>query len=570
MAGKVPDNTLLSHDLFEGLFARAALATDIELFEEFPSHYVAAAARQHRWARGDWQLLPWIFGKGGNPREKQRQYSIPAISRWKMLDNLRRTLSAPAMFLTLLAGWLMSPLSPWMWTRFVLPMISIKPLLPFLFGLTPRLGGISRRTHIRSVLTDFSLAISQIGLTISFLAHQAWLMSDAVLRTLVRLLITRRNLLEWITAAQAKHAVNLNLYGIFRRMAGGVLLALLAFVVICFGRHQAMPAALPFILLWAASPAIARWISEPPRLSETEPLSSSETQALRMVSRRTWRFFEVFVSPQDHLLPPDNFQEEPKPVVAHRTSPTNMGLYLISMIAARDFGWLGSLETVDRLEATLGTMRRLESFRGHFFNWYDTRELRPLDPKYVSSVDSGNLAGHLLVLGNSCRELAQKTSIDARMLTGLQDTIWILQKALSVANGENSTHTITRKRLSNAIEALAALVDPVPGNAMEWALRLAELRERSHTLDDIAQTLLQEEAGVEVSELRVWAAAARATIESHARDAEILIPWTRLHPKEIMGLGGRMGNRRQSGRPSSLVFAPPSLWRMPPNGSRPH
>ena len=348
LAGKVQENTLLSHDLFEGLFARAALATDIELFEEYPSHYEAATARQHRWARGDWQLLPWIFGRGGVPQEKQHRYTIPAISRWKMIDNLRRTLSAPAMFLTLIVGWLMYPLSPWMFTRFVLLMIAIPPLIPCLFGIAPRHGGISRRSHIRGVLSDFSLALSHIGLTITFLAYQSWLMSDAILRTLVRLFITRKNLLEWVTVAQAKYSVTLNLLGIFRRMAGGVALAGAAFLAVYIGRPQAMPAALPFILLWAASPAIARWISEPPRQTEAEPLSSGVTQTLRLISRRTWRFFEAFVTAEDHFLPPDNFQETPNPVVAHRTSPTNIGLYLLSTVSARDFGWLGTLETVER------------------------------------------------------------------------------------------------------------------------------------------------------------------------------------------------------------------------------
>ena len=269
LAGKVQDNTLLSHDLFEGLFARAALATDIELFEEFPSHYEAAAARQHRWARGDWQLLPWIFGRVGGSPKKNRDYTLPAISKWKMLDNLRRTLSAPAMFLTLMAGWLMSPLSPWMWmwTGFVFLTISIPPLLPCLLGIRLPHSGISRRSHLRSVVSDFSLAASHIGLTVTFLAHQAWLMSDAILRTLGRLTITRKNLLEWVTAAQAKYAVDLNLSGIFRRMAGGVFLAVVALIAVTFGRHQALPVALPLIFLWAASPAIARWISMPPKLT---------------------------------------------------------------------------------------------------------------------------------------------------------------------------------------------------------------------------------------------------------------------------------------------------------------
>ena len=538
LSGKVQENTLLSHDLFEGLFARAALATDIELFEEYPSHYEAAAARQHRWARGDWQLLPWILGNGGLPAEK-RQYTIPAISRWKMIDNLRRTLSAPAMFLTLIVGWLMSPLSPWMFTRFVLLMISIPPLIPFLLGLAPRHGGISRRSHIRAVVSDLSLALSHIGLTITFLAYQAWLMSDAILRTLARLLITRKNLLEWVTAAQAKFAVDLNLLGIFRRMAGGVLLAVAAFVAVNIGRHQAIPVALPFILLWAAAPAVARWISEPPRLARAEPLSPSVTQILRLISRRTWRFFEAFVTAEDHFLPPDNFQEEPKPVVAHRTSPTNVGVYLLSTIAARDFGWLGTLEATERIEATLGTLKQLQSFRGHLYNWYDTRDLNPLEPRYVSSVDSGNLAGHLLVLGNACRGLVQRTSIDARMLTGLKDSILLLGEALVESEDKRRIHTVTRKHISNAVDALSELLEPVPANVLEWASRFAELRERARTLDDISQAIEQEEGNAQVSELRFWAAAASACVESHARDVEILIPWARLSSKEIIAMADR-------------------------------
>ena len=539
LAGKVLENTLLSHDLFEGLFARAALATDIELFEEYPSHYEAAAARQHRWARGDWQLLPWIFGNGGLSGEKRRPYTISAISRWKMIDNLRRTLSAPAMFLTLIAGWLMSPLSPWMFTRFVLLMISIPPLIPFLLGMIPRHGGISRRSHIRAVASDLSLALSHIGLTITFLAYQAWLMSDAILRTLVRLLITRKNLLEWVTAAQAKFAVDLKLLGIFRRMTGGVLFAGAGFVAVYLGRHEALPVALPFVLLWAASPAVARWISESPRLKEAEPLSAGVTQTLRLISRRTWRFFETFVTAEDHFLPPDNFQEDPKPVVAHRTSPTNVGVCLLSTIAARDFGWLGTLDAVERLEATLGTMKQLESFRGHLYNWYDTRNLTPLEPRYVSSVDSGNLAGHLLVLGNACRGLVQTTCIDSRMLTGLKDSILLSREALVESDDQRRIHTVARKHISNAVEAIAELLESVPADVLDWASRFAELRERARTLDDISQAIEQEQGSAQVSELCFWAGATCACVESHARDVEILIPWTRFSSKEIIAMAER-------------------------------
>src|SRR5437016_3238542 len=187
-------------------------------------------------------------------------------------------------------------------------------------------------------------------------------------------------------------------------MGGGVTLAVAAAAVVAWGRAEAWSVALPLLLLWAASPAVARWISLPRLTARTTPLSSGDARALRLIARRTWRFFATFVGPDEHALPPDNFQEEPNPVVAHRTSPTNLGLYLLSTVAAHDFGWLGTLDVVERLEATLAAMTGLERFRGHFYNWYDTKDGRPLDPKYVSSVDSGNLAGHLIALAHGCRE----------------------------------------------------------------------------------------------------------------------------------------------------------------------
>ncbi len=492
LAGKVKENTLLSHDLFEGIFARTALATDIELFDEFPSHYEAAALRQYRWARGDWQLLPWIFGRGGLSKEQRKKVKIPAISRWKMIDNLRRSLSAPFIFLTLLVGWLVPGISPWMWTRFILATVSIPALIPFLTGLSPRVGGISKRSHFRGVLSDLTLGLDQIALTITFLAYQAWLMSDAILRTLARIWITRRNLLQWVTAAQAKSAVDLNILGVYKRMISSVILGLVALLAVMFGRHASLPVAIPFVVLWIGAPAVARWISLPPTLPDIEKLSASDSRALRLTSRSTWRFFEEFVTPEDNFLPPDNFQEDPKPIVAHRTSPTNIGLYLLSTLAARDLGWIGTHETMERIEATFQTLNRLEQFRGHFYNWYDTRDLHPLDPKYVSSVDSGNIAGHLLALGNGCRELIQKLSIGASQLAGVEDTLLLLREALARITDTRRTHTVTRKQLSNAIDSVAVLCYSVPADAADWAIRFVELKDRVQTVADIAQTLEQE------------------------------------------------------------------------------
>ena len=416
LAGRVPENALLSHDLFEGVYARAGLVTDVELFESAPSHYGVAAARQHRWARGDWQLAPWIMGT-----------RIPVIGRWKMLDNLRRTLSAPTSFLTLVVGWTLPGTSPVMWSALILATIVVPALLPVLGGLIPHRRGVSKRSHARAIGRDVVQAASHIGLTITMLAYQAWLMTDAIVRTLVRIYVTRRRLLEWVTAAQSKAGLRLDLRGFCRRMAGGLALAGAAAVAVAWARPEAWPAAVPLLILWAASPVVARWISLPRGAAPIQPLSPADALALRLTARRTWRYFATFVGAEDHALPPDNFQETPSPVVAHRTSPTNIGLYLLSTVAARDFGWLGVLDTVDRLEATLESMYALVRFRGHFFNWYDTRHCYALEPKYVSSVDSGNLAGHLIALAHGLEEIMDRPRLEAAALAGIEDAALLVR-----------------------------------------------------------------------------------------------------------------------------------------------
>ncbi len=536
LAGKVRENAVLSHDLFEGIFARAALANDIELFDDFPSHYEASAARQHRWARGDWQLLAWILGWGTRLTDG-RHYKIPVIGRWKMLDNLRRSLLAPCVFLVFLASWLILGSFPWLWIRFILATIVIPPLIPFLSGLNPRIGGaISNRSYFRDLFSDLSLGLCQAGLALTFMAYQAWLMSDAILRTLFRLFITRKNLLEWVTAAQAKHGIDLNIYGSFQRMFGGIAFAVVAFIAVWFGHRQAMPIAIPFVLLWLSAPAVAHWISLPPKPAEDETLSAFDTSALRTIARRTWRFFETFVASEDHWLPPDNFQEDPKPVVAHRTSPTNIGLYLLSTVAARDFGWLGTHEMVERIEPTLQTMGGLEKFRGHLCNWYETLSLQPLEPKYVSSVDSGNLAGDLLTLAAGCRQLIQQPAIEPNILAGVQDSIVLLREALDKLSDTSRLHAVTPKQLREAVNALADSTRPFSGDAADWGARILELFRRAQTVTDMAQALAQELRRDANSELHIWAQAAKATIDSHLRDARVLLPWLRLVDGNPLGI----------------------------------
>ena len=405
LADRIPTDTLLSHDLFEGIFARAGLVSDIEVVEEYPARYDVAAARAHRWARGDWQLLPWLFGRGvaGRIRGHNR---IPLIGRWKMLDNLRRTLSAPASIVALSIGWLTLPRhSSLLWTAFVLLTLSIPQLSPVLAAVISRRSGVSQRSHLRILVADLGVALAQTALLVVFLAHQAWLMVDAIARTLFRLCVSHRRLLEWLTAAQAQTNPRLDLAGLYRRLAGAVVIGLAIMALIIATPVNAV-IALPFVLAWMLSPLVARWVSGSPPLPDRLYISADEARALRLIARRAWHFFETFVTAGDHWLPPDNFQEDPRPVLAHRTSPTNMGLYLLSAVSALDFGWIETPELVERLEATLREMNQLERFRGHFYNWYDTQDRRPLEPKYVSSVDSGNLAAHLMTLANACSDLS--------------------------------------------------------------------------------------------------------------------------------------------------------------------
>ncbi|HEX5042981.1 MAG TPA: glucoamylase family protein [Candidatus Polarisedimenticolaceae bacterium] len=511
LAGRVPENTLLSHDLFEGIFTRAGLTSDISLFEEFPAQYQAAAARQHRWARGDWQLLPWIFGRG-----------VPFIGRWKMLDNLRRTLSPPAAFLCLLAGWALPATSPFLWTSFILATIALSALLPFLMGLVPRRQGISKRSYLEGISTDLALGASQSALSVALLAHQAMLMGDAIVRTIVRMDVTRRRLLDWLTSAQARAAVRVDLSGSYRRMGGALLLALAAVVVVAVRRPQALPYALSFAALWLASPALAWKISLPSREPSVPEMTAGASAILRAVARRTWRYFETFVSAEDHFLPPDNYQEDPRPVLAHRTSPTNIGLYLLSTVAARDFGWIGTCEMVDRLEATLTTVHRLERFRGHLFNWYDTRDLRPLEPRYVSSVDSGNLAGHLLVVLSACRESLERSLLGRETLEGLADALTQTREAASALAAGRHTQTVTLHHLEEAIRGTEAALSPLPASLDEWLSRFRALEAHAETLADTARAIAAERGEPDGAEILVWTGAVLATVSRHRREIQEL------------------------------------------------
>jgi len=407
--GRVPDNALLSHDLFEGVHARTALVTDVEVVDDYPSSVLAHARRQHRWARGDWQILAWLLPFVPT-RAGLRRNRLPLISRWKIFDNLRRSGVAPATVALLVAAWTVLPGSPLLWTAAVLAGIAF-PIYPLALEA---LSGPPRRQpwriFLRELSEDTKTALARITLQLTFLANDAYEMAHAILVTLSRLALTQRRLLEWETAAAsaARGADLARATGprsFLVAMAASPAIAVASLLVVSFARRPgALLAAAPALALWAVAPLVAYRLSQPIARERPE-LGADDRQLLLDLARRTWRYFETFMGAEDHGLPPDNFQEVPDARVAHRTSPTNIGMGLLSTLAAHDLGFIQTPELAERIDATLTTMEGLERVEGHLFNWYDTLSLAPLPPRYVSTVDSGNLAGALIVISEGLRGL---------------------------------------------------------------------------------------------------------------------------------------------------------------------
>jgi cyclic beta-1,2-glucan synthetase len=455
LGDRVADSTQLSHDLFEGVFARSGLVTDVNVVESFPADYMDAARRHHRWVRGDWQLLPRILGKE----------AMPQTGRWKMVDNLRRSLIPPFAFLSLLAGWMTPGLSALGWTAFILTMTLTAPLLPIASAVLSWRRGVVFASHLRALGREFRLALCLAGLIVTFLGHQAWLMSDAILRTVWRLTVSRRHLLQWVpssgcnAADRQQSTVRLS----FQRMAGTEIVTVAGLVAVSLLAPWNLPLALPFIAVWAASPWIARRISGPPTPDPSSCLSPGNTDRLRRIGRRTWRYFETFVTPADNFLPPDNFQEDPQGVVAHRTSPTNIGTYLLSVAVARQMGWIGTGQAVARLEATFSTLGRMVRVRGHFLNWYDSSDLRPLDPHYISSVDSGNLAGHLIALASACRNWITAPPDPGENLSGIMDTITLALESFPASDLLTQSPDISRHEIRRTLAKLQEEVRTAAG-----------------------------------------------------------------------------------------------------------
>ncbi|MBK6900113.1 MAG: cyclic beta 1-2 glucan synthetase, partial [bacterium] len=501
LGGRFPENRILSHDLLEGCYARSGLLSDVQLYEDYPGGYLADMRRRHRWIRGDWQLLAWLWPRVPDAEPRRRRNTLSALSRWKLGDNLRRSLVSPALTLLLLLGW--TVLAPaWFWTLAVVGIVMIPSLAASLLDLSRKSGDVNLAQHLAATAHASGRHFSRAAFSFACLPHEAHSSLDAILRT-IRRLIFRRRLLEWSPAGDGAGDRPAGLAAYLRVMWAAPTLAVATLAGLAYLRPEALTTAGPVLALWLISPAVAWWLSRP-LTRRRAVLTAGQHVFLRKLARRTWAFFETFVGPDDHWLPPDNFQELSTARVAHRTSPTNMGLSLLSNLAAYDFGYIPAGQLLERTSRAFDAMDVLDRHRGHFYNWYDTQTLEPLPPLYVSTVDSGNLAGHLLTLRPGLLELPDHRIAGMRSSAGLEDTVRILADAAggraapqlaafrAALNAARAEPPATLAAVRTGLETLAATAataaagfdDDPAGDAGWWAGAL--VRQCVAAIDEIA------------------------------------------------------------------------------------
>ena len=512
LKGRIDENSVLSHDLLEGSFARCALVTDVELVEDFPTRYEVEVSRQHRWARGDWQLLPYIL---------DTKHGVTALGRWKMIDNLRRSLTPIAWFFASVLGWyFMDPLGALVWQILLIFSLFVAPTLSLVTGIFPRSTDIIPRAHFYSVWSDIRSANAQVALRIVFIADSACIMTDAIARSVYRLFVSRKLMLEWRTAASIQSSAQGSPQDYYRSMWHAPAIAVLSIILSAIPGDNAFLVGIPFAILWILSPLVAWYVSQSAetedRLFVPEPVSVE----LRKIARRTWRYYEAFVTEEQNFLPPDNFQERPEPILAKRTSPTNIGVYLLSVISARNFGWVNFTDTIERLERTIATVDRMEKYRGHLFNWYHTDSLQTLGPRYVSAVDSGNLAGHLIAVSSACRIWAEAPSAHLQgSLDGIGDVAGILAETLKALPDDRKTVRPLRRRLEERIAGFSNALAAVKREHEFASIRIINLAVLARDIQKLATNLHHEVKSSQSDEVTRWTSSLVNVCEAHIADS---------------------------------------------------
>ncbi len=533
LAGHLPENTILSHDLLEGAIGGAALLSDTIFYEQYPPNVFALLRRSHRWIRGDWQLLSWLGNRVPVDDGKKVANPLPPIHRWKIADNLRRSLEAPsllALFLLAWSGWL--PGSALVWTLGLL-FLSAAPVWLELLSILWRsiADPLCAARHLRGGPAVLQQRALHWLLSLALLPTQAVNALDAIVRTLYRLAISHRHLLEWRSAAHVNRSASaaLSVNGAWRELWISPVFAILAIIWLLFTAPVNLLPAAPLLLAWLLLPQLIYRINLPHRF-EAPTLTEENISELRLLSRRTWFFFEHFMGPDDHWLPPDNYQEEPLAVLARRTSPTNIGLGLLSILSAYDFGYLDLSLLLARLNNSFDRMRGLERYRGHFLNWYETRELRPLNPRYVSTVDSGNLAASLLTLASGLEALHKQPLSGRQLVSGVSDTLGLVAETLQPAEPGSGSSEI--RDISAQIAQLRERIE-IGASQPHWWQIIDDIYEREvPALQERVLTLIERDeknfSAESLGRLRHWLDELHQHAIAARRYQEKLEPWQRL------------------------------------------
>ncbi len=549
LGGRFPDNLILSHDLLEGSYARAALVSDVQFYEDYPYRYTTDVSRRHRWIRGDWQIASWLLTRVPGPGGLVMDNPISGLSRWKIFDNLRRSLVTPAQILLLFLAWLVL-LQPWFWTSVVVGAVLTPPVLACIRVILNKPAELPIDQHLYSAGRAIVRYLAQAGLSLTFLPYEAFFSLDAVVRTGGRMLFTHKRLLEWNSSSSSRNSGKSDLAGFYQSMWIAPAVAIATTSYLAFWRPDVLYIVWTLLVSWSLAPAVAWWISLPPDTPKTK-LDEDQTIFLRKLSRRTWKFFETFVGPDNNWLPPDNYQEEPRSVVANGTSPTNMGFSLLANLAAYDFGYISAGKLIERNVCALQTMKNLERFQGHFYNWYDTKLLEPMQPKYISTVDSGNLAGHLLTLQQGQIELMDQKILPDQAFNGLQDTLQIIRDGANGGGGpaDEGREEMGPPQMLVQIDRFWTELQSPPRNLSEaWQLLDRQAK---------AAALMMDRLGSEADDdLLWWTRAYELQLRDHLDDLVLMAPWLML-PMWIMGHplleeSPAQGSTEQVGRRSEL------------------
>ncbi len=512
LTNRFPENKILSHDLLEGSYARCAFASDVQFYEDYPSRYRVDMNRRHRWIRGDWQIANWVLPWVPNAQNKLTANPVSGLSKWKIFDNLRRSLVPIALLALLIFGWTVFN-SPWFWTLAVVGIGLLPSIIASGWDILRKPDDVQIKHHISNSAQAIYRNITEAVFALVCLPYEAYISIDAIVRSAWRMLVTKNKLLEWNPYGFDQNSEYKNLFSVYISMWPAPVITLTVFIYLSIYNPFTLIFALPVLIAWALSPAIVWYISRPMNTHKPN-LNEKQITYLRKLSRKTWAFYENFVGPEDNWLPPDNFQQHPVTILAHRTSPTNIGLALLANLSAYDFGYITASDFEERTRHTLTSMQKLERYGGHFYNWYDTVTMKPLHPKYISVVDSGNLGAHLLVLKQGLQSMGNDSIVNHKNLLGLLDTLYIVRD--SFAKEKSNVF----KSISKELKAFA---DKQVTDLVEYKTFLDDFSERYNII-------FENLGDNDKTESYWWAEGIKKQIKDLQQEIIFFAPWLEILP----------------------------------------